>query len=83
MQTQPATNPSVMMLSMSTAEIIEQLPRLSSAELAQVQAKLRELFEQADKIPHLPRVHSPRLGRPEQSKDFIKQVVELAADAAL
>jgi len=30
---------------MSTAEIIAELPRLSSAELAQVQAKLRELVE--------------------------------------
>ena len=30
---------------MSTAEIIAELPRLSSAELAQVQAKLKELVE--------------------------------------
>jgi hypothetical protein len=32
---------------MSTAEIIAELPRLSSAELAQVQAKLKELVEPA------------------------------------
>lgn len=30
---------------MSTAEIIAELPRLSRAELAEVQAKLSELFE--------------------------------------
>lgn len=30
---------------MSTAEIIAQLPRLSAAELAQVQAKLKELAQ--------------------------------------
>jgi hypothetical protein len=30
---------------MSTAEIIAELPRLSAAELAQVQAKLKELVE--------------------------------------
>jgi hypothetical protein len=30
---------------MSTAEIIAELPRLSSTELSQVQAKLRELVE--------------------------------------
>jgi hypothetical protein len=30
---------------MSTAEIIAQLPHLSAAELAQVQAKLKELVE--------------------------------------
>jgi len=32
---------------MSTAEILAELPRLSAAELAQVQAKLRELVEPA------------------------------------
>jgi hypothetical protein len=32
---------------MSTAEIIAELPRLSSAELAQVQARLMELVEPA------------------------------------
>jgi hypothetical protein len=62
---------------MSTAEIIAELPRLSEAELAQVQAKLRELVEPTRNIPQPPRIHSPRLARPEQSKDFIKQVVEL------
>jgi hypothetical protein len=32
---------------MSTAEILAELPRLSPAELAQVQSKLRELVERA------------------------------------
>jgi hypothetical protein len=68
---------------MSTAEIIAELPRLSAEELAQVQAKLRELAGSARDIPRPPRIHSPRLARPEQSKDFIKQVVELAPDAKL
>ena len=68
---------------MSTAEIIAELPRLSAAELAQVQAKLRELVEPGSATHRPPRIHSPRLARPEQSKDFIKQVVELAPDAKL
>ena len=63
---------------MSTAEIIAELPRLSEAELALVQAKLRELAGPARTIPQPPRIHTPRLARPEQSKDFVKQVVELA-----
>jgi hypothetical protein len=62
---------------MSTAEIIAELPRLSEAELALVQVKLRELVEPTRNIPQPSRIHSPRLARPEQSKDFIKQVVEL------
>ncbi len=62
---------------MSTAEIIAELPRLSESELALVQAKLRELAEQTRVIPQLPRIESPRLAEPRQSKDFIKQVVEL------
>ena len=69
--------------SMSTAEIIAELPRLTAEELAQVQAKLRELVETSRDVPRPPQIHSPRLARPEQSKDFIKQVVELAADAKL
>ena len=63
---------------MSTAEIIAELPRLSEAELALVQAKLRELVQPARNVPQSPRIHSPRLAHPEQSNDFIKQVVELA-----
>jgi hypothetical protein len=63
---------------MSTAEIIAELPRLTEAELAQVQAKLRELVEPTRNIPQPPRIHSPRLARPEQSKDFVKRIVELA-----
>ena len=75
---------------MSTAEIIAELPRLSSAELAQVEAKLRELIDparataQPKSITACPsRIPSPRLAHPEQVKDFVKQVVELAPDAKL
>ena len=71
---------------MSTAEIIAELPRLSSTELAQVEAKVRELIGQARAgdstrsaaAPHPPRIHSPRLADPAQAKDFVKQVVELS-----
>ena len=38
---------------MSTAEIIAQLPRLSAAELAQVQAKLKELAEATRASPQV------------------------------
>jgi hypothetical protein len=65
---------------MSTAEIIAELSRLSAEELAEVQVKMRELVEAGRAVP---RMHSPRLARPEQAKDFIKQVVELAPDARL
>jgi hypothetical protein len=75
---------------MSTAEIIAQLPRLSAAELAQVEAKLRELMEQSrgrtqtnSGPTNPPRIHSPRLAHPEQAKDFLKQVVELSPNAKL
>jgi hypothetical protein len=75
---------------MSTAEIIAELPRLSAVELAQVEAKLRELIESPRATAQTmtsaakpARIHSPRLARPEQSKDFVKQVVELSPDAAL
>jgi hypothetical protein len=68
---------------MSTAEIIAELPRLTAAELAQVQAKLRELVEPSRDVSRSSRIHSPRLARPEQAKDFIKQVVELTPDAKL
>jgi len=62
---------------MSTAEIISELPRPT------VQAKLRELVDSSRDTGRPPRIHSPRLARPEQSKDFIKQIVELAPDAKL
>jgi len=68
---------------MSTAEIIAELPRLSAAELAQVQGKLRELVEPKHDVPRPPRIHRPCLAYPEQSKDFVKQIVELAPDARL
>jgi hypothetical protein len=75
---------------MSTAEILAELPRLSSAELAQVEAKLRELIESSlstaqskSSAANPARIYSPRLAHPEQSKDFVKQIVELAPDAEL
>jgi hypothetical protein len=68
---------------MSTAEIIAELPRLTAEELAQVQAKLQELSQPGGNVPRLPRIHSPRLARPEQAKDFIKRIVEIASDAKL
>jgi hypothetical protein len=68
---------------MSTAEIIAEFPRLSAAALAQVQAKLRELVEPSQNFSRLPRVYSPHLADPEQARDFVKRVVELAPDAGL
>jgi len=75
---------------MSSAEIIAELSRLSPAELALVQAKLRELVEPGRSIipanstpAQSPRIRSPRLARSEQSKDFVKQIVALAPDAKL
>jgi len=68
---------------MSTAEIIAELPRLTTEELAQVQAKLRELVESGGAAPRPPQIHSPRLANLEQAKDFVKQVVELAPNAKL
>ena len=68
---------------MSAAEIIAELPRLSSAELAQIEAKLRELTDsaRATELPAIdptraPRIHSPRLAHPEQSADFEMEIVE-------
>lgn len=70
---------------MSAAEIIAQLPRLSLIELAEVEAKIRELTAPTRGVTQVRatvanprRIHSPRLARPEQSKDFVKQVVELS-----
>ena len=66
---------------MSTAEIIAELPRLSPAGLAQVEAKIHELIGKArpadltKSTAQPPRIHTPRLAHPEQSKDFRKQVV--------
>lgn len=68
---------------MRTAEIIAELSRLSPEELAQVQDKLRELCEPVRHIPRPPHIRSPRLARPEQSKDLAKQIVELVPDAQL
>jgi hypothetical protein len=74
---------------MSTAEIIAELPHLSAAELAEVEAKLRELIasngasaQTQTTIPNQPRIHSPHLAHPEQSKDLVKQVVEPSTSAA-
>ena len=69
---------------MSIAEIIAELSRLSPQDRAAVQARLDELsgVQQTAKSPAtLARIHSPRLAKPAQSRDFIKQAT--AADAAL
>jgi hypothetical protein len=68
---------------MSADEIIAELPHLTAEELAQVQAKLRELVAPSREIARASRINSPRLAHPEQSEDFIKQVLELAPDAKL
>lgn len=75
---------------MSAAEIIAELPRLSARELAEIQAKLSELVspppsstQPAANSARAVRIYSPRLAHPEQSKDFVKQIVELSPDAAL
>jgi hypothetical protein len=73
---------------MSTAEIIAELPRLTRAELAQVQARLAELtapLPVAVSAPPgwPPRIRSPRLADPDRSADFAKRVVELTLDATL
>ncbi|HVT87271.1 MAG TPA: hypothetical protein VHD56_00310 [Tepidisphaeraceae bacterium] len=78
-----------MSIDMSTAEIIAELPRLSSAELALVEAKLRELLgqasvgESAKSTAVHPRIHSPHLADPSQSRDFRKKIVERSPDARL
>lgn len=46
---------------MSAAEIIAELPRLSAAELAAVEAKLRELVKPAENVPSGIATH-PALG---------------------
>jgi hypothetical protein len=67
---------------MRAADIIAELPRLSSAELAEVEVKLRELIPPARPVTP-PRIHSPHLAHPGQSKDFIKQVEDLSSNAEL
>jgi hypothetical protein len=68
---------------MSTAEIIAELPRLTREELARVEAEIRELVNLPRSISQSPRMRTPRLARPEQSEDFIKSTLELAADASV
>jgi hypothetical protein len=71
---------------MTAADIIAELPRLSSAELAQVEAKVRELIAAAPARragTNPPLISSPRLAHPEQSRDFVKKVVELGGNAKL
>lgn len=77
------TRGDAMIRMMSTTEIIAELPRLSAAELALVQAKLRELVEPHPELPRGLRIHTPRLAQPDRAKDFIKQVVELSPHAPL
>ena len=68
---------------MSTAEIIAELPRLSSAELAQVQAKLKELIEPNRASQVRPIATHPALGiwkdltdLPDDSVEASKQLRE-------
>jgi hypothetical protein len=75
---------------MGAAEIIAQLPLLSAAELVEVQAKLGEFIgtgragaQPKPNVVYPGRIHSPRLAHHDQSKDFIKQIVEPTPDARL
>jgi len=45
-------------------------------------AKVYVLVPEMEATPSY-RVYSPRLAHPEQAKDFIKQVIEVSADAQL
>jgi hypothetical protein len=47
---------------MSTAEIIAELPRLSASELAQVEAKLKELAKSSRTLQTSPIAAHPALG---------------------
>jgi hypothetical protein len=74
---------------MSTAEILDQLPRLSPEERKQVQAKLDELAGCApqnggksnDPGHRSAHIRSPRLADSIRCRDFRKQIVELSRDA--
>jgi len=71
---------------MSKAEIMAELAHLSAQDLAEVRAWLDRLaqdksVEKSSTVA--PRVRSPRLANPSQSKDFVKQVRELPPHALL
>jgi hypothetical protein len=68
---------------MSVAEIIAELPRLTATELAEVLAKMHDLVEPDSEISKPPRIYSPRLAHPEQSKDFTKTVLQPVPNAKL
>jgi len=64
---------------MSAAEIIAELSHLSSAELFQVQAKLRELVEQAgDRAQPKPGIGDPALGIRKDRTDLPDDSVEVS-----
>jgi hypothetical protein len=73
---------------MSKAEIIAELAQLSSEELADVRAWLdrraRDNSPMSVAVKSTPpRIRSPHLAAWEQRADFVKQVLELPADAML
>jgi hypothetical protein len=74
---------------MSKAEIMAELAHLSAEDLADVRAWLDQLalekaVSKADRPAAMTaRIRSPRLAKPAQAADFIKQVSELPANAAL
>jgi len=70
---------------MSKTEILAELPRLTVAERAEIQAKLDELARNGSgqATRSAARLVTPRLADPRRAKDFRKQVMELGRDAAL
>jgi len=74
---------------MSKAEILAELAHMSAEDLADVRAWLDRLAleKSVTKLgaagTAAARMRSPRLANPAQAADFIKQVTELPADAAL
>ena len=61
---------------MSTAEIIAELPRLRSAELAQVEAKLKELVKPTRQTQASPIAAHPALGIWKDRSDLSDDSVE-------
>lgn len=61
---------------MSTAEIIAELPRLSTAELAQVEARLKELVKPIREAQSSPVAAHPALGIWKDRTDLPEDSVE-------
>jgi hypothetical protein len=71
---------------MSKTEIMAELAHLSAQDLAEVRAWLDRLAldRSVAKSPAAtPRIRSPRLAKPAQAKEFIKQVRELPSHAGV